>query len=178
MRQTLKLHQDSTCQAISRIDVVVSRPNPGTLILNYSAIGAIAGLVLPPIAEPVQADDLWQHTCFEAFVRGSSGEGYYEFNFSPSTQWAAYRFKGYRAGMTARCVAAPAIAVETTDQSIDLQASLDLAGLSDLPEPWLLGISAVIEETNGRNSYWALAHPPGKADFHHPDCFVLKLPPA
>ena len=39
-----------------------------------------------------------------------------------------------------------------------------------------LGVSAVIEETNGRKSYWALAHPPGKADFHHDDGFVLQLP--
>jgi len=23
-----------------------------------------------------------------------------------------------------------------------------------------------------------LAHPPGKPDFHHPDCFALELPPA
>jgi hypothetical protein len=34
----------------------------------------------------------------------------------------------------------------------------------------------VIEETNGRLSYWALAHPPGKPDFHHSDCFALELP--
>ena len=39
-----------------------------------------------------------------------------------------------------------------------------------------LGLSAVIEETSGRKSYWALAHPPGKADFHHSDCFALELP--
>jgi hypothetical protein len=36
----------------------------------------------------------------------------------------------------------------------------------------------VIEETNGRKSYWALAHPPGKPDFHHSDCFALGLPAA
>jgi hypothetical protein len=43
---------------------------------------------------------------------------------------------------------------------------------------WQLNISTIIEEANGRKSYWALAHPPGKADFHNPDCFVLHLPPA
>jgi hypothetical protein len=43
---------------------------------------------------------------------------------------------------------------------------------------WRLGLSAVIEETSGRISYWALAHPPGKADFHHSDCFAHELPPA
>ena len=55
-----------------------------------------------------------------------------------------------------------------------LQASLELDRLSDLPRDaaWRLGLAAVIEETSGRKSYWALAHPPGKPDFHHPDCFA------
>jgi len=38
-----------------------------------------------------------------------------------------------------------------------------------------LALSAVIEEIDGTKSYWALAHPPGKPDFHHPDCFTLTL---
>lgn len=45
------------------------------------------------------------------------------------------------------------------------------------PGPWVAAISAVIEEADGTKSYWALAHPPGEPDFHHPDCFVLDLPP-
>jgi hypothetical protein len=39
----------------------------------------------------------------------------------------------------------------------------------------LLGLSAVIEETSGAKSYWALAHPPGRPDFHHADGFALML---
>jgi hypothetical protein len=40
---------------------------------------------------------------------------------------------------------------------------------------WRLGLSAVIEETSGHKSYWALAHPPGRPDFHHSDCFVYEF---
>jgi hypothetical protein len=53
-----------------------------------------------------------------------------------------------------------------------LQAALEFDGLSS---PLHLGLSAVLEEANGRKSYWALAHPPGKADFHHADCFTLEF---
>jgi hypothetical protein len=49
-----------------------------------------------------------------------------------------------------------------------------LASLSE-EIAWQIGASAVIEETNGTKSYWALAHPPGKADFHHSDCFAAVL---
>ena len=36
-----------------------------------------------------------------------------------------------------------------------------------------LGLSAILEEEDGTISYWALAHPPGRPDFHHPDCLAL-----
>jgi hypothetical protein len=39
----------------------------------------------------------------------------------------------------------------------------------------MAGLSAVIADKDGRTAYWALAHPPGKADFHHKDCFALQL---
>ena len=37
------------------------------------------------------------------------------------------------------------------------------------------GISAVVATKRGKISYWALAHPAGSPDFHHKDCFALKL---
>jgi hypothetical protein len=61
-----------------------------------------------------------------------------------------------------------------------LQAALALDRLSALPRDasWRLALSAVIEETNGNKSYWALAHPSGKPDFHHKDGFAYELTPA
>jgi hypothetical protein len=173
MRQTLRLHPDSHCAAATRIEADVVRPHPGSLILSYVVSGRISDLRLPPIVAAARADELWRHTCFEAFVRPSTGSAYYEFNFSPSTQWAAYQFSGYRSGMrVATEIAAPRIDVRSTAGSYTLQAALELDGLSP---PSRIGLSAVLEETNGRKSYWALAHPPGKADFHHADCFALEL---
>jgi len=57
-----------------------------------------------------------------------------------------------------------------------LRAHLKLGGLPGLAGDWRLGLAAVIEETNGRMSYWALKHPLGKADFHQTDGFALELP--
>jgi hypothetical protein len=160
------------------VDVV--RPHAGSLVLCYFVTGKIGSLRLPPIAPPVRAEELWQHTCFEAFVRCPASDVYYEFNLAPSTQWAAYQFDGYRSGMReASGVSAPAIAVKTNSALFRLQASLELDQLSDLPRDaqWRLGLSALIEETSGRKSCWALTHPPGKPDFHHPDCFAHEFSP-
>jgi hypothetical protein len=54
----------------------------------------------------------------------------------------------------------------------ELAVSVDLADSGALR----LGLSAVIAEADGRMAYWALAHPAGRPDFHHPDCFALDLP--
>jgi hypothetical protein len=194
MRQGLRIHPDSHCAAVSRIEAEVVRPSAGRLVLNYVVAGRIGDLRMPPAAEPVRTDELWRHSCFEAFVRTSQRAAYYEFNFAPSTRWAAYRFSGYRNGMRAATeLAAPRIAVQSSPTSYRLQATLDLdqmdlgrvdldrigldrIGLDQTDLDWRIGLSAVIEDVSGNKSYWALAHPPGEADFHHADGFALELP--
>jgi hypothetical protein len=178
MRRALTLHPDSRCVAATQIDVEITRSHSAELVLCYAVTGKIADLRLPPATSPERADELWRHTCFEAFMRPSAGAAYWELNFAPSTQWAAYGFSGYRSGMrVANEIEAPRVEAQSSVDRYTMQASLDLRGLSGLPSDaaWRVGLSAVIEETNGNISYWALAHPPGRADFHHSDCFALEL---
>ena len=181
MRQALTLHPGSRCIAATRIDVEIGRPHPSNLVLRYSVTGRISDLRMPLLGAPTRAQELWQHTCFEAFVRAPPGTAYYEFNFAPSMQWAAYRFSAYRREMSvAEDVGAPRIEAQSRGEFYELRASLELGALASLPSDgaWRLGLSAVIEETSGRKSFWALAHPPGKPDFHHADCFAYELPAA
>jgi len=175
MRQSLRLHPDSLYLAAAQVEVEVARPRAGSLLLSYVVTGKIGDLRLPPVTAGARTDELWRHTCFEAFVRPLPGEAYYEFNFAPSTQWAAYRFDGYRSGMrVATEISALRIDVQAAPERYTLQAVLDLSRLQ-LEARWRLGLAAVIEETSGRQSYWALAHPPGKPDFHHSDCFACEF---
>jgi hypothetical protein len=177
--QVLKLHPDSRCAAVTAVGAEVTRPRAALLALRYVVIGSISDLVLPPPTEPQRTDGLWRHTCFEAFVRAPDDEAYYEFNFAPSSQWAAYRFDSHRQGMApVEELPTPRIELRPTGQGFDLYVTLELGLATDLPPdaPWRLGLSAVIEEVGGHTAYWALAHPPGRADFHHADCFAAELP--
>jgi hypothetical protein len=70
----------------------------------------------------------------------------------------------------------PQISVEASPERYVLQASVELDQvLFSRDSPLRFGLAAVIEEIGGHQSYWALAHPPGKADFHHSDCFMLEV---
>jgi hypothetical protein len=176
----LRRHPDSRCIAARHIEVKVARPCADSLVLRYGVTGAIRELRLPPTTAALRAPELWLHTCFEAFLGASSQAGYYEFNFAPTTQWAAYRFCSYRSGMDVVTeIEAPRIDVQSASDDFTLQATLKLGGLSGLPRDttWRLGIAVVTEDWSGGKSYWALAHPPGKADFHHLDSFAHELLP-
>lgn len=58
-----------------------------------------------------------------------------------------------------------------------LDATIDLNSLTRIVRGGTLrlGLSSVIEDDQGMLSYWALKHPPGKPDFHHPSSFAIEL---
>lgn len=177
MRAELTPHPDWPCPAVARIAVEVSRPAHDALSFRYEVAGRIAELRLPPERPPARIEGLWQTTCFEAFLRPAGGEGYFEFNFAPSGEWAAYAFSAYREGMQPlEPLTAPSIVAIAGPERLTVEVTLSLSGLAE--GRWRLGLSAVIEGKDGAKAYWAVAHPPGKADFHHRDCFALDLPEA
>ena len=127
---------------------------------------------MPEASEGGRAEGLWRTTCCEAFLREAGEIGYREWNFSPSGDWAAWDFAGYREGMTEADVHPPYIRFEDNLTWWTLGATI----ATDAARSWQLGLSVVLEERDGTKSYWALAHPPGDApDFHHADCFAAKL---
>jgi hypothetical protein len=156
------------------VDVDIRTAGNGRLFARYAVECDTSLLILPEPHEPVRSDRLWQTTCFELFIRRADSDRYFEYNFSPSTEWALYRFSQYRKGMAEEMVKRPRITCDYSESHFALNAEFDL------PDDWrdgsfMLGLSAVIEESEGRKSYWALGHPPGEPDFHHRDCFTLPL---
>ena len=171
----LVCHPDTPCDALVALGArIILRGDHGWDI-EFVAVGHPAALRVPSPAEAIRTDELWRTTCFELFF-ALDGDSYAELNFSPSSAWAAYHFDHYRTGMRSLALPPPRTQLLVQQDRLVLTASLPEDAL-----PWdrtgELGISAVIEEQDGRLSYWALAHPPGKPDFHHRDCFALHLPP-
>jgi len=175
MRATLRPHIDYPGPAIA-IDAEARRSGD-RLSLAYRVSGEVAAVRWPAPATPGRADELWRHTCFEAFVAPALGEAYGEINLSPSGRWATYRFAGYRTGMELASVElAPFGPRVTAKTELRLATEVDLGRLAGLAgASWRLGLTAVIEAQDGRISYWSVVHPPGKPDFHHRDCLALEL---
>lgn len=156
----------------ANIDLTDSLGAMGTAHVAFGVGAPASRFVVPSPAPQARIDGLWQSTCFEVFLRPKGEEFYREWNFAPSSHWAAYDFDTYRAGQEQAAVtAAPYVRLEDNLTWWSVGAAFVIeAGLR-----WNLGLSAVLKEKNGTKSYWALSHPPGAPDFHHDDCFAVTL---
>jgi hypothetical protein len=173
---SLKCHEATPPFMTDSIDVHWDVQQTGKLWLRFHVECDLGFIELPdPFEEPFRADDLWQTTCFEMFLREADASEYLEFNFSPSRNWAAYRFDDYRTGMREWPMTAPEIYLDMSDTHLALEVTIDLPGL--ITAHTRAGLSSVIHESGDIKSYWALKLPPGDPDFHHKDCFALKLAP-
>jgi hypothetical protein len=177
---SLKAHPSSAPGPVRHLEGSAVRTGDGLLRLAWRLDSDLAGLRLPAVAGPARTDELWRHTCFEAFIGKAGSPAYCELNFSPSGQWAAYAFDGYRSGMTAAALeAVPEMQWRRTPGSLALDVALPLGGLGLLDPParecLQIGLAAVIEEQSGTMTYWALGHPGGQPDFHDRAGFVLEL---
>lgn len=172
-------HPATPCEFIRAVTVDVQPLRAGALRLSYRMEGDISRLKVPQRRQPVRADELWRHTCCEVFLRASHTPAYAEFNFSPAGEWAAYDFDGYRSGMKAiEPIAPPAITSTRSPQHLQIDVELELpqwisnAAANEVHA----ALSAVLEDVDGGISYWALAHPGAKPDFHDVAGFTFEIP--
>lgn len=162
-----------------RLHVRFARSPDNVLSLSYSIDGRLDRIRLPELDVAAPADELWKHTCFEAFLGLDGAAAYHEFNFAPSREWSIYRFAAYRDGMTAVTPAhAPQIAVHREAQRLQLDTTAALAEIVGAAANvrLRLALAAVVEAADGTLSYWALRHATAKPDFHHRENFAMTLP--
>jgi hypothetical protein len=171
---TLLCHPWSPTHAVRGIHAGVTRHTDGRLALTFILEADPPGVRVPPPRPPRLTTELWQHTCFEAFIALDGATAYHEFNFAPSGEWAVYGFRGYRDGaLLDDATVAPRIAVRAAPNRLEVNANVRLDRLSPghVHMPLQLGLSAVIEASDHTLSYWSLHHaqaravrlePPGK----------------
>jgi hypothetical protein len=170
----LACHPLTPSRSLRAIDVAAGGTAGGVLRLTFTLTGDLAALCIPEPRPSRRVDGLWRHTCCEVFVMAGEGPAYREYNFSPSGEWACYVFRDYRDGGQPVAMPDPLIAPRRGGDRLELTAEVPVECLPP-GERLRLGLSAVVEDAHRVLSYWALRHPPGPPDFHHPDAFALAL---
>ena len=115
----------------------------------------------------LRLDNLWLHTCFEAFLARPGEAEYWELNASPKGDWNLYRFNAYRTGGLAEPKAlAPGVTFSRDRFGCRCTIEIELHPWwrhAEIPE---FGLTMVVEDGSNNLSYWALSHPGNQPDFH------------
>lgn len=169
-------HHANPVRFHQQVDATLTRKPDGALEILYSIRGLNLDLRIPTPHAPAPADALWKSTCCELFLGPTGQNGYREFNFSPSGQWATYEFADTRLPAKPCACPAPHIDFERGEDLLRLTATLPKQALPKA-DTLRIAVCAILEAEGGYHGYWALAHPPGQPDFHHHAGFVLSLGP-
>lgn len=146
------------------------------LLIDFCFLGPLEMLLIPKAHKhPTRKDELWKHTCLEAFFCEDSSPStpYFEVNCSTSGDWNAYYFNSYRQGMS------PALNLNvqlTQHQCSHDKALFRISIRGDIiARIHHLGVTAVVEFTEGSKSYYALKHAGSQPDFHLKESFNISL---
>jgi hypothetical protein len=173
----------STVEGLASINVAVSidcvdilLPNSSSTAINtakdkagvelqmHALLTDPQGLIRYPNGAWAQfKDQLWQHTCLECFI-GLNQQQYIELNFSPSHEYAHYRFESYRSTPQSLHWDKPIQQLNTQSQVVEwrLRQLIPFDAID-----WIdINVSMVVELHNGDKGYFALRHPAEKPDFH------------
>ncbi|MCI0506360.1 MAG: DOMON-like domain-containing protein [Gammaproteobacteria bacterium] len=143
----------------------------------YRLTGDINVINFPDISlRPSRKDQLWHSTCFELFAGPAGQPGYWEYNLSPSHDWAVFGFTDYRQNKTDE----PAISEIDVNTAFDNGREFNLNTILTLPDALAghrldIGISSVIQDKMGNLYYYALSHAGEQPDFHNRNCFTIYI---
>ncbi len=156
------------------VNAELTQVSPHLCFIQYSLIGSLHFIQwTPTTSEPRRCDDLWQHTCLEAFfsLDQQANSPYTEMNISPAGHWNFYDFSAYRTDQRRT----DHVSVAITSKNQTDQALFQVEIKSPL-KPLLLqycGISVILEFQDGEKSYWALDHISPRPDFHNKMSWTL-----
>lgn len=167
---SLELHPDCQSGPITSVTADLA-PTPNGCIAEFRLQGDISAIKVPLGAVPVREDFLWKTTCFEIFWQPDQGSWYREFNLSPSSKWACYDFDDFRLNSRDGPVKAIAVASAHCDNELVLRADI----VSELADPAMVALNAIVEDLEGNIQFWALAFPDGKPEFHSEVCRQLRV---
>ena len=148
------------------------------LFIRYVVTGDVDSIFTPaPSNSPARKDDLWKATCFEFFLAVKDQPPYWEFNMSPSGDWNVYAMDAYRQVNMREESAFAQLPFEfrKAGPQLVLDLSIDLNPILHHNQPLQVGITSVIQTLDESETYWALAHPGQRADFHLRESFVKQL---
>ena len=149
----------------------------GMLSIEYQLFGDLNAIsISAPVSTPSRQLQLWEATCFEFFIGIPGDRNYWEFNLSPSGDWAVFALDDYRQGLRDELAfSSLPFKVDRYPNYITLSLELDLSEIILAEQDLEMSVATVIKSSQHQLSYWAMAHSGEAADFHLRDSFKIEM---
>jgi hypothetical protein len=147
------------------------------LSIEYQLFGDLNAISLaPPATVSSRQFHLWEATCFEFFIGIPGDANYWEFNLSPSGDWAIFALDDYRQGLRDELAfTSLPFKIDRYPNYITLSLEFDLSELILAEQDLEMSVTTVIKSSQDDLSYWAIAHSGKEADFHLRDSFSIEM---
>ena len=147
------------------------------LSIEYQLFGDLNSISIAPAANiPSRQFHLWEATCFEFFIGIPGDRNYWEFNLSPSGDWAVFALDDYRQGLRDELAfTSLPFKVDRYPNYITLSLEFDLSELILAEQDLEMSVTTVIKSSQDELSYWAISHSGKEADFHLRDSFSIEM---
>ena len=147
------------------------------LSIEYQLFGDLNSISIAPAEKlPSRQFHLWEATCFEFFIGIPGDRNYWEFNLSPSGDWAVFALDDYRQGLRDELAfASLPCKVDRYPNYITLSLEFDLSELILAEQDLEMSVTTVIKSSQDELSYWAISHSGKEADFHLRDSFSIEM---
>jgi hypothetical protein len=147
------------------------------LSIEYQLFGDLNAISIDsPTSTPRRQFHLWEATCFEFFIGIPGDANYWEFNLSPSGNWAVFALDDYRQGLRDELAfTSLPFKVDRYPNYITLSLEFDLSELILAEQDLEMSVTTVIKSSQDELSYWAIAHSSKEADFHLRNSFSIKM---
>jgi hypothetical protein len=147
------------------------------LSIEYQLFGDLNAIsIAPPASTPSRQFHLWEATCFEFFIGIPGDANYWEFNLSPSGDWAVFALDDYRQGLRDELAfTSLPFKVDRYPNYITLSLEFDLSELILAEQDLEMSVTTVIKSSQDELSYWAISHSGKEADFHLRDSFSIEM---
>ena len=171
--------QKSTVSILADLKIL----NSDTVEINFEWNDPEKKIVLSESPSGGRHFNLWQQTCFEAFIQPAGGAKYYEINLSPAKAWNVFSFESYRAPQPPTEVpgveilkfeveglAAGSTNLKTFKANLKVQIKILGANFRQVNA----SLCSVVVLKDLQTTYWSTKHADQKANFHHFDSFTVE----
>lgn len=115
--------------------------------------------------------NLWQQTCFEAFIQPVGQKKYFEVNLSIQKAWNVFTFQDYRAPQPpTELNGAEVIQFDVTDSELKVRLKFKGQEFKNIK----VSLCAVVVLQDKGTTYWSNRHADQKPNFHHFDSFIIE----